>query len=206
MVKRIDMVGYEFSGCNVIHQAYKKNGKTYWECLCTCGNKFIAEGSNIRQGHTKSCGCLRSRYAKRKSHGQINTKLYSKWNSMKTRCNNPNHDSFINYGNKGIEVCEEWNNSFEKFYDWSIDSGYSEGLSLDRVDNSKGYYPENCRWVEFKEQGRNKTNNRLLTYKGKTLCLSEWAETMGLPDYVLRNRLNRGWSVEKSLTTPVKRK
>lgn len=139
------------------------------------------------------------------THGQTETRLYYIWTSMKARCFNQNNHSFKYYGNRGITVCEEWKQSFESFAAWANANGYSDTLTLDRLDNNKGYSPDNCRWADRTAQSRNRRNNRLLTYKGETKTFGEWAEITGIKNEVLWKRLLiYGWSVEKAFTTPVK--
>ena len=111
-----------------------------------------------------------------KSHGMKNTKLYSVWCSMKSRCFNKNHKSYPYYGGRGIFVCDEWKDNFIPFYKWSIQNGYKEGMTIDRIHNDKMYSPDNCRWVSHKEQNRNYSKNLMITYNGETLCLADMAD------------------------------
>ena len=127
----------------------------------------------------------------------INGAEYKSWQSMKARCLNKNNPKYKIYGGRGITICKRWLDSFEKFY---ADMGKrSKGKTLDRRNNNGNYCPENCRWASVKEQGRNKRNNVVMTYKGKTLCLVEWAEIIKINPITLRNRLYKGWGVEKVL-------
>ena len=119
---------------------------------------------------------------------------------MKARCYNPLSDNYNNYGSRGITVCDEWKNNFQNFYDWAVKNGYRDDLSIDRIDNDKGYFPENCRWETPKGQQRNKRNNRLLTRNGETHCLAEWAEITGINRSTISDRIDKmGWTVEKPL-------
>ena len=133
----------------------KPNGykKRMFLCECECGNKTIVRLEYLRNGHTKSCGCLRAKMAHKtkETHGMAGSKLYNIWNGMKQRCTNDNTKSFKYYGAKGIEVCDEWQD-FEPFYEWAMENGYKEGLSIDRKNPYKNYYPENCRWIPRDEQ------------------------------------------------------
>lgn len=135
-------------------------------------------------------------------HGKRNTRLYRIWLQMKNRCYNKRSDRYKDYGGRGIVVCVEWRNSFELFYDWSMSHGYSDELTIDRIDNDGNYEPSNCRWVTIKEQSRNTRNNRSLTLNGETHCLIEWAEITGLGRQCIYNRLRYGWTVEDALTKP----
>ena len=129
------------------------------------------------------------------------TKLNGVWRDMKYRCSNPNCKYFKNYGGRGIRVCSEWH-EFEEFYEWSVNNGYKEGLSIDRINSDGNYEPSNCRWVDMKTQQRNRGNNRKVEYDNKNLCLTEWAEITGLHPKTIAYRLNNGWSVEDALTKP----
>lgn len=124
---------------------------------------------------------------------------------MKSRCYNPKDISYKNYGAKGISICEEWK-SLNNFYDWAMSNGYREGLSIDRIDGNKNYCPENCRWATQYEQSNNRCNNHLLTYNGKTQTIRQWSDETGIEWYTINNRLSRGWSIERTLTEPPKRK
>lgn len=135
-------------------------------------------------------------------HGQSGTKLYEVWKAMKQRTQSPQSQAFEDYGGRGIDICEEWATDFEAFYNWAMENGYQEGLSIDRKDNERGYYPDNCRWTTRKKQNRNTRKNRYITYKGYTHTISEWEEMLLLGKNVLRMRLEKGWSIEKAIETP----
>ena len=127
---------------------------------------------------------------------------------MKQRCYNKNSKSYKNYGGRGIKICDEWlskENGFLNFYNWAINNGYNSNLSIDRIDNNGNYEPSNCRWVNNLIQSNNRRNNRKLTFNGDTLNISEWAKKYNLTISTINHRLDRGWSVEKTLTTPLKK-
>jgi hypothetical protein len=111
---------------------------------------------------------------------------------MKTRCYNQNFYLYSFYGGKGVRVCKEWEHSFENFYEWAMDNGYLDSLTLDRIDNNGWYSPGNCRWASRQEQTRNTSRNILITYKGKTQCLTDWANEYGMPKETIRRRLIKG--------------
>lgn len=121
---------------------------------------------------------------------------------MKQRCEDQNKDNYPLYGGKGITVCEEWHNA-SAFIEWALSHGYSDDLTLDRIDNSKGYSPDNCRWADIITQSRNKTTNRLVEYNGETRCLTEWSEITGIPIPTLWHRLEKGMTAKDALCTPV---
>lgn len=186
-----DLTGQKINSLTVIKRAEDKiqpsgRRKVQWECLCDCGNKTIVEASHLLSGHTRSCGCLKG-----EKHKKAGSKIYAVWNTMRARCHNPNNTSYERYGAKGVKVCKEWAGSFTAFYNWALENGYKDGLTIDRIDNNRNYCPENCRWVTAKEQNRNKRNNHFITYKGETKCLGEWAEILNLNYFKLYDRLIR---------------
>lgn len=134
-----------------------------------------------------------------KTHGLSKTSLYHRWICMKDRCSNPKSKSYPSYGGRGISVCKEWNESFEAFYEWAIGSGFDGTLTLDRIDNNKNYYPENCRWVSIKEQNRNCSRNNMITHNGKTQCVTDWARELGIRPATIYDRLHKGMTIEEAL-------
>jgi len=168
-----------------------------WLCECSCGNKVSVDGKNLRTGHTRSCGCLELKL--KTKHGMQKEPIYKIWQSMSRRCDDVNNNQYKDYGGRGITVCDEWL-KFENFYN---DMGDSNGLTLDRKNNNKGYYKDNCRWATRKEQQNNKRNNRILNFKDKSQSVSLWADEVGLIYNTLIARLNHGWSVEDALTRRV---
>lgn len=139
-------------------------------------------------------------------HNMEGTRLYKIWDNMKQRCMNPNFPNYKHYGKRGITVCEEWKD-FLNFLSWAERSGYKDTLSLDRIDNNLGYYPDNCRWASQVEQQRNKRNNHFLTYNGETRTIAEWGEITGILPATIQHRVCRdGWSVEDALLIRPRRK
>lgn len=136
------------------------------------------------------------------THRKSGSKLYLVWVEMRQRCNNPKSRKFKHYGARGISVCKEWS-TFEAFYKWAVLNGYKEGLTLDRIDNEGNYDPENCRWVTQLIQCNNKRDCKMLTYKGKTQSLADWARELNLNYYTLRSRIRIGWSARKAFETPM---
>lgn len=139
-------------------------------------------------------------------HGQRHTRLYSIWTDMKSRCCNAKRAKYARYGGRGIKVCAEWLNDFQAFYDWAMANGYSDDLTIDRINNDGDYSPENCRWITMKEQASNKSTNHLITHDRQTFTIAEWARRTGIPREVLKDRICRyGWKPDRALTTPVRK-
>lgn len=201
-----DLTGRKFALLTVISRVENNaKGKAYWKCLCDCGNVTIVSGSNLRSGAVKSCGCLR--HKEKETHHLSNTRLYRIWNAMIQRCGNQEHWAYKYYGEKEINICEEWKNNFLAFYEWALGNGYSEELTIDRIDNTKDYFPQNCRWVNRKTQANNRTFCKMIEYNGKTQSLMQWCEELNLNYKRTYSRLYKlGWSFEKAISTPVKRK
>jgi hypothetical protein len=206
MSRLIDLTGQKFGRLKVIGRAENaKNGKARWICQCKCGEITISTGVDLRRGHTNSCKCMRIERIKKANttHGDTDTRIYNIWKCIKARTINPNASTYSDYGGRGISICKEWENDFQKFKKWALENGYSDDLTIDRINNEEGYSPNNCRWVNKKVQGNNKRNNHTITYNGETKTLTEWAEHIGISRGGLKERLNKlGWSIEKALTTP----
>ncbi len=163
-----DLTGQRFGRLVVIKRfGISPKREAAWECLCDCGKTIISCSWNLRSGNTNSCGCLNSDEARKRftTHNMSSSRLYVVWSAMKQRCYNPSHRAYKRYGGRGISVCDEWLHDFQAFYDWAIANGYDENAAfqqctIDRIDNDKGYTPDNCRWVDVKTQNNNKSNNR----------------------------------------------
>ena len=197
----------KFDRLTLIGTTTGKDGKTRWVCRCDCGNIVEVRPSDVKRGYTKSCGCLRKETvaAKNYRHGDANSRLYEIWCGIAKRCNDINSKSYSNYGGRGIKRCDEWND-YNAFRQWAMNNGYSDNLTLDRIDVNGDYCPQNCRWVDMKTQCRNKRNNHNVTYKGITKSVAEWAESIGCGYNTLHARLHHlGWSIEEALSTPVQR-
>lgn len=203
-MKRIDLIGKRFGRLLVLSELpERKNKLILWKCLCDCGKTLNVFGINLTRCHTASCGCLQKEQARERvfSHGMIQTRQYKIWAGMKNRCQNPKNSSYELYGEKGIALCGRWQ-KFENFWE-DMKDGYADNLSIDRVDNDKGYYKENCRWATQKQQQNNRGNNHLVSFNGETKTLKQWAESIGINYRILSNRINTyNWSIEKALTTP----
>lgn len=170
------------------------NGEPLYECLCECGNTTIVYATRVRNGLVKSCGCLKGNH----KHGRAYSSEYRIWRAMRDRCYNSKNQDFHRYGGRGISVCERWQD-FEAFF---ADMGErpSTRHSIDRIDNDKGYYKENCRWATPIEQSRNTRSNKMVSFLDKTQCVAAWAEEFCIPDHKLRHRLAKSSCVEQSMS------
>lgn len=207
--KAVDMTGMRVGRLTVISRAENtKQNKAQWLCQCDCGNTTVVSRKHLKDGSTVSCGCFSRETAARvhTTHGMKKTRLYRIWSGMKDRCCNPKSKYWDRYGKRGIDVCDDWVQSFENFYWWSIKNGYSEELTIDRTDNDKGYSPDNCRWATYKEQENNRSNNRILEHKGQAHTISEWSNITGIEQRLISQRLYYGWDTEKALRQLPKRR
>lgn len=193
----IDLRGRTFGDWEVIEQSHKDPHK--WVCRCRkCGNIYEVHGSNLRSG--KTTGCLKCRGDKLAKHHMSGKRIYCIWRHIKDRCQNSNSDCFQNYGGRGVSVCEEWDNSFSAFYEWSITHGYKENLTIDRIDVNGNYTPENCRWCSMKEQLQNQRRTIRVTYKGMTASLKHVCDTFGLNYGTIQSRMKLGMSFEEAVS------
>ncbi len=207
------IVGKKFSRLLVLeYSGHDKHGTVMWKCVCDCGNEGVFKGRNLRIGKTKSCGCLAKEVRSagiNRSHGHTSRKTgaspeYATWKNMRNRCQNPNAREWDDYGGRGIKVCERW----QKFENFLTDMGSkpSPGLTIERIDNSEGYAKENCIWATRGVQNRNKRNNVVLVHNGKCQTMMDWSKELGISFQTLYSRLQLGWTVEQTLSTPVLRK
>jgi len=199
--------GQVFNLMTIIEETEPRKKQRQFLCRCECGHigKYVLV--LLVNGETKSCGCLRKKtfLERNTSHGLSRTKLNAVYQAMKQRCENPNNTNYKHYGARGIKVCEEWLKSLITFYNWAIESGYKEGLSIDRIDVNGNYEPNNCQWVKMKIQTRNKRDNIFIEFNGEKLCVQDWANRLEITHTTLTKRLKK-WGIEKSLTTPKSQK
>lgn len=213
MAKIKDLTGKRFGRLTVVSFSGKDDeGRALWSCRCDCGNIRVIKASYLSRGKTKSCGCLweetkrkgreKARLLKRK-HGLSGTRLYNIWKNAISRCNDSSDPKYASYGARGITFYEPWIEHFEYFFEWAMRNGYSDGLQIDRIDNEKGYSPDNCRWVTQTENANNKRTNRCITVNGETHTLAEWARIKRISSSAIRRRLILGWSEERAIETPI---
>lgn len=173
-------------------------------CRCVCGTERRVNSYSILSGASLSCGCLQREVLGdiRRTHGRSKTFEHRIWIGIKTRCYNENHKSYQYYGARGVKMCDRWRDSFENFL-LDVGESPSKKHSLDRVDNGGDYEPGNVRWATTKQQARNKSANRILTFRGETRPMCEWAEILGMSRNMIETRLDRqGLSVEEAFTRP----
>ena len=203
----IDMTGKRVGRLTVLELGEKKGKYTgaFWKCKCDCGRTVTVPGRSLRNGETRSCGCLHSDMLKKAPQEKhTGTRLYAIWQGMKQRTMQKNNPRYADYGGRGITVCPEWRDSYENFRDWALANGYSDELSIDRKDVNGNYEPSNCRWATDLEQGNNTRRNRILEYNGETHTLTEWAQIKGMKLSTLSARINSyGWTIEKALSEPL---
>jgi hypothetical protein len=211
MTRKLDLMGQRFGRLVVSGAApTSASGCARWVCTCDCGNSTTVQTGNLRNGHTKSCGCEKlERFLDRViSHGRSGTPEHKTWKGLKERCYNQNYKGYADYGGRGIVVCNEWLSSFEQFF---ADMGPrpSAQHTLDRKDNDGPYAPWNCRWATKKEQANNRRSSRMLYVFGETLTLSQavdkYSAAGGLVYSTVERRLHMGWNAEDALTIPVGR-
>lgn len=201
-----NVVGKRFNYLTVVgigHRVYRKNGNSviYYRCKCDCGNYTDVSIGDLKKGRIKACGCKRDEYFEKVATmgGESRTTLGSRWRSMKDRCYNPKNVAYKDYGGRGITVCDEWKNDFLSFKKWALSNGFSEDLTIDRIDVNGNYEPSNCRWVTFAVQSRNKRNNHYVFYKGKKMILTDAANTIGISPSALGRRLKKEKTNDVSL-------
>ena len=183
MGKLKNLTGQRFGKLTVIERAddyIDKNGEKHvcWKCKCLCGNECIVKGHDLRNGHTKSCGCAQIEASTK--HGMHGTRIYNTYRNMLDRCYNKNNDHYMDYGGRGIKVCDAWRgeNGFINFYNWAMANGYTDELSIDRINVNGNYEPNNCRFVNNKIQSNNKTTNLYITYNSENHTLKEWSNIL----------------------------
>jgi len=218
------MTGQRFGRLVVVERCgtmYKKPISA-WLCRCDCGNEKIVPIFHLKNGNTKSCGCLTKEMAserghkskigeRSRKHGDFGTKLYGVWAAMKRRCSNPNVPAYKNYGGRGITVCNDWM-AYQSFKDWAIGTGYKEStgearnkLTLERIDANGPYSPDNCTWIPLKQQAGNHRRNVKIEHDGEMLTLSEISRKTGIKPGTISKRHRQGATSYQELTVPTEK-
>lgn len=201
--RSLDLTGHRYGRLVVLEYAgvYEHAGErtnALWKCRCDCGTEKVIRACALRSNRSQSCGCLQRERATK--HGMYDTKAYNSWRHIIDRCTNLNSDAWDDYGGRGITVSFE---SFEQFYA-EIGDPPAPHLTVDRIDNSRGYAPGNVRWADMTQQNLNARGNRQITFNGKTQPLSAWCKELGLSKYAIASRLHKGWSETDALSIPVR--
>lgn len=196
----IDLAGRKFSHLLVLRRNGSIRTSVAWLCRCDCGIEKTIIGTKLTLGRALSCGCMQHKGTseRMKTHGGTSTRLFRIWTGMKTRCHNPKSSGWARYGSKGITVCDEWRDSFQTFAAWAPGAGYSENLSIDRIDNGKGYSPDNCRWATESEQALNTSRGRVADGRR----VADVAAEHGINIHTVKARIKDGWDPLLAATTP----
>lgn len=201
-MKEINLIGQKFTNLLVIKKSEKRGNRNqlHWDCLCDCGKKVSIYSAHLTSKHTKSCGCRRLRSELK--HNLSRTRFYSIYRGIENRCNDIKNKRYKDYGGRGIK-CKwkhflEYRDDMYKSY-LKHSKKYGEiNTTIDRIDYNGNYSKENCRWATKQEQSNNMRNNILITYKNKTLTLSNWSRKLNIRYGTLATRLQRGWSIDRA--------
>lgn len=191
-------VGSKFGKLTVLEYTHKKrpNGARIYKCKCECGNVSCVDVYSLRNGNTKSCGCLANPYGVTATN---NKRLYHSWCDMNRRCYDINGKNYKDYGGRGITVCDKWKNDFIAFYNWAIANGYNDTLTIDRIDVNGNYEPNNCRWVNWETQRNNKRTTIKIVINGTVKSLKEWCRYLNLNYSMVYARYRKGLDVKAFL-------
>lgn len=198
-----DLIGKTFGGYFVhSFNGKDKKGQRLWQCECKCGEISIKSTGQLSKNKVGcfDCGVKYSSELAQK-HSMTDTRVHNIWKGIKERCYNKNEQNYANYGGRGITICDEWLHDFIPFYTWAINNGYSENLTIDRIDNEKGYSPDNCRWATMKQQNNNRRDNVFHEINGEKHTLSEWCDIYNVPYWRTKSRLSYGIDILTALTT-----
>lgn len=199
-----DLTGIRFGSLIPIRFHAKKeypcgSSEAMWLCQCDCGNTTIVSRGNLKKGTVKSCGCSRAHAQEKFKKSDTYHRLKRIWFGIKTRCCNKNHKDYPAYGGRGICVCDEWLFDFDSFYKWSLNNGYKDDLSIDRICNDRNYEPDNCRWVSQRVQNNNKRTSKFIEFDGQKRTIAEWSEITGICRSTIEGRIKKGLPIEKVL-------
>lgn len=196
--------GDRFGRWTVISEETLIKSHKYVLCRCDCGNEKNVNLNSLLKGMSNSCGCWRREYISNKNykHGHAvrnatKERLYNIWIGMRRRCLDEKDKGYHNYGERGITICPEWVDDYDTFRTWAYNNGYEDSLTIDRIDNDKGYSPNNCRWVNMQVQSNNTRFNHHITYHGETHTIAEWGRIFGISANIIGQRLKKGFPLEK---------
>lgn len=216
MIKE-DLTGKVFGRLTVLRAAEQRSKQGYiqWVCQCNCRDKtiIVVPSYKLKYGHTRSCGCLQrdtviqmNRDREKNPAADRDTRLYRVWRGIRARTSYESQLSYKNYGGRGISICDEWHDDFSAFRNWALANGYSDDLTIDRLDIDGDYTPDNCRWATRKEQNNNQRSNIRLSFDGETHTASQWAEIMGITKDCIYKRIRRGYTIEAILKEFIERR
>ena len=192
------LTGQRFGHLTALDRAGKDQFHAWmWRCRCDCGAETVVRGSTLTAGRTSACASCATRESNT-THGKSDSALYRRWRAMKARCTNPNTKHYPDYGGRGIRVCGRWLHSFENFVA-DMGSTFEPELWIDRIDVDGNYEPSNCRWATPLAQQRNKRNNHVLSFEGRSMTVTDWADEIGVKPNTLIYRLRRGWTLDRAL-------
>lgn len=203
----VDLTNRRFGRLTAVRRDGSYRSFAVWIVRCDCGNEKRVISRNLTSGSTRSCGCYARELATQQSttHGLTGTSGYNTWMSMRARCYLKSCVAFHNYGGRGIRMCRRWKSSVENFI---ADMGPRPPPkhTVERINNNKGYSPQNCRWATYKEQANNQRVNVVVRFEGQRMTLTQWAEKLGVGCGTLRFRLKAGWPIRRAFTQPVQLK
>lgn len=214
LIARINSnIGKKFNRLTIVSfNGISSIGAYRYNCICDCGNKSIISISLLKNNHVKSCGCLQKEHSTRigktinKKHGDtvghVRSRIFVIWSNMLNRCNNIKSNNYKYYGERGIIVYPGWSD-YTIFKTWALENGYSDDLTLDRINSDGNYEPGNCRWATRTEQANNRGKTIFLDFNGEKLPLADWSRRLGIAIGTIHSRLRRGWTIEKTLSKPI---
>lgn len=193
------MIGLKFGKWTVVGEIFKKKYNPFVECKCDCGTIRAVNVYDLKSGRSTNCGCQRRKTCRdlQYKHGLSNSRLDRILSGMITRCTNPKSIHYKNYGGRGIKVCEEWMNNRKAFFEWALNNGYDDNLTIDRKDNDKGYSPDNCRWVTKEFQNINKRRTIFVEINGERKCLKDWCKEINIPYSTITKKVRKGEDPKK---------
>lgn len=210
MGARRDLTGIRYTRLVAVEVVGKRRNRPLWRLVCDCGGEAFGLAGELECGTPRSCGCLHVETARAQgknngSHGGTADKdrLYNVWAGMKQRCYDVNFEKYSDYGARGITICDEWRDDYAAFREWSLANGHDKSLTIDRIDNDKGYSPDNCRWADRFVQMNNRRNTVWVEYQGERITLSNAARACGINRMTLWDRAKKGL-VGDDLFRPVK--